>query len=54
MYAADLGVGKTMNEALDGCRNLVADLIAGLATGIAWLEQVACSPEELTGPKSEA
>jgi SulP family sulfate permease len=35
MYAAGSRAGETVDAALDGRRNLVADLIAGLTTGIA-------------------
>ncbi len=40
-----------MNATFDGRRNLVADLIAGLMVGIAWLEQDASSPDGLSEPR---
>ena len=54
MYAAGLGMGKTMNTAFDGRGNLEGDPIAGLTTGIAWLEQAARFPEGLSETRGEA
>jgi hypothetical protein len=48
MYADGLRASKDLDAASGGRRHLIADLIAGLTTGITSLEQAAPSLEGLS------